>query len=155
MICQRLSYDQSYDEITSQLSVSPRTVMQTFQAFLNTGEVKHCRFGPTGSVILCPHEKYIIMDCLLWMSQIQLHEMPIIFSTLLNLVLVQKRYAALYIRQEFLVCKLRHSRHVGWLWERIFLVCNSNIIQQGENLFAHWIPWEWLHTKNNAKEGRR
>ena len=47
----------------------------------------------------------------------------------------------------FLVCKLRHSRHVGWLWPRIFLVCNSNIIQHAENPFVHWIPWEWLHTR--------
>ena len=75
MIYQRLFYDRRDDEIASQLFVSPRTVMRTFQTFLNTGDVKPCRFGrPTGCVILCPHEEYIIMDCLLRMPQTQLHE---------------------------------------------------------------------------------
>ena len=37
--------------------------------------IKHCRLGPpTGSITLCPHEEYIIMDCILREPQIQLNE---------------------------------------------------------------------------------
>ena len=60
----------------AQLFLCSRTVMRTFETFLNTGDVKPSRFGrPTGSVILCPHEEYIIIDSLLRMPQIRQHEM--------------------------------------------------------------------------------
>ena len=75
MIYQRLFYNRHYDEIASQLFVSARTVMRTFRTFINTGDVKPCRFGrSTGSTTLFPHEEYIIMDCLLSRPQMQLHE---------------------------------------------------------------------------------
>ena len=65
MVCQRLFYQRSYEEIASQLFVCPKTLYRTI-TFLNSGDVKPYRLGrPTGSVSLFHHEEYIIMDCIL------------------------------------------------------------------------------------------
>ena len=64
-------------EIASQLFVSPKTVLRTVQTFLHTGDVNRFRrrIGRlTGSTTLFPHEEYVLIDCLLRMPQIQLHE---------------------------------------------------------------------------------
>ena len=75
MIYQRIFYQRSYVEIASQLFVCPKTVYRTVRTFMHTGDVKHCRLGrPTSSITLCPHEEYIIMDCILREPQIQLNE---------------------------------------------------------------------------------
>ena len=68
IIYQRLFYVKIYKEITSQLFVSPRTVLMTVRTFLHTGDVKTCRIGrPTGSTVL--------IDCFPRMHQVQLHEL--------------------------------------------------------------------------------
>ena len=75
MVFQRLFYERSYAEIASWLFVRAETVQRTVSNFLNTGDVKPYNMGrPSGSVTLIPHEEYIIMDCVLEMPQIQLHE---------------------------------------------------------------------------------
>ena len=75
MVYQRLFYQRSYDEITSQLFVCPKAVYRTIRTFLNTGDVKPCRLGrPSGSVTLFEHEEHILMECILQTPQIQLHE---------------------------------------------------------------------------------
>ncbi len=65
----------SYNEIASQLFVSPRTVLKRVRTFLNTGDVKTCRLGrPTASISLFPYEEYVVVDCVLRKPQIQLYE---------------------------------------------------------------------------------
>ena len=64
-----------YNEIASQLFVSPQTVLKGVRTFRNTGDLKHCRLGrPTGIITLFPHEEYVVIDCVLRKPQIQLYE---------------------------------------------------------------------------------
>ena len=75
MVYQRLFYQRSYDEIASQLFVSPKAVYRTIRTFLNTGDVKPCRLGrPSGSATLFEHKEHILMECILQTPQVQLHE---------------------------------------------------------------------------------
>ncbi len=73
----------SYNEIASQLFVSPRTVLKRIRTFLNTGDVKACCLGrPTASISLFPYEEYVVVDCVLRKPQIQLYEIAhFIFNT--------------------------------------------------------------------------
>ena len=75
IIYQWIFYEKSCDKIALQIYVSPNTVYRAIRNFLDTVVVKHVPLGrPTGSITLFPHKEYIIMDCLLRIPQMQLHE---------------------------------------------------------------------------------
>ena len=76
MIFQRIFFQRTYAEVSSQLFVSPKTVYHTYKTFVNTGDVKPCSLGrPKDTNTFFPHEEYIIMDFALRMPQMQLVEL--------------------------------------------------------------------------------
>ncbi len=83
IIYERFFCKKSYSKIAAGLFVSRKTLMRMVRTFIDIGDVKPCRLGcSTGKTTLFPHEEFIIMDCLLSMPQIKLHEIAnYIFNT--------------------------------------------------------------------------
>ena len=77
MVYQRLFYQRSYKEITSQLFVCPKTVYRMIiYTFLNSGDVKPYRLGRPilEARVYSIMKSLSIMDCILRTTRIRLHE---------------------------------------------------------------------------------